>query len=121
MTSWPFGEYVKHRWPGAWVNSCFRRESGPLASDLIREAVAVTRWRYGTPPTLGMVTFIDPNKVRHKRDYGRCYLRAGFELDGETEGGLIAVRITPERMPEPMSPFGFKEQFDFDFTPEEIR
>jgi hypothetical protein len=28
VTSWPFAEYVRHRWPGAWVNSCFRREGG---------------------------------------------------------------------------------------------
>jgi hypothetical protein len=25
-TSWPFAEYVRHAWPGAWVNSLFRRE-----------------------------------------------------------------------------------------------
>ena len=115
VTSWPFSEWVKHRWAGAWVNSCFRRESGPLASDLIREAVAVTRWFYGTPPELGMITFIDSKKVRHKRDFGRCYLRAGFEPDGETQGGLIAVRLRPENMPEPMPPFGYQEQADFDF------
>jgi hypothetical protein len=62
-----------------------------------------------------MVTFIDREKVKHKRDFGRCYLRAGFERDGETQGGLVAVRLRPENMPEPISPFGFHEQFDFDF------
>jgi hypothetical protein len=118
VTSWPFAEYVKHRWPGAWVNSCFRRESGPLASELIRDAVAVTRWFYGDPPALGMVTFIDREKVKHKRDFGRCYLRAGFERDGETQGGLVAVRLRPENMPEPLSPLGFHRQFDFGFVKE---
>jgi hypothetical protein len=68
-----------------------------------------------------MVTFIDPGKVRHKRDYGRCYLRAGFEPDGYTKGGLIAVRMAPDRMPEPLSPFGLKEQIGFDFSPGVIR
>ena len=116
VTSWPFPEWVKHRWPGAWVNSCFRRESGPRASDLITEAVAVTRWFYGEAPTLGMVTFIDPNKVRNKRDFGRCYLRAGFERDGETEGGLIAIRMRPERMPEAMAPLGYRHQYDLCFA-----
>lgn len=106
VTSWPFGEYVKHRWPGAWVNSCFRREGGALASDLIRDAISATRWFYGTPPPFGMVTFIDCGKVRRKRDYGRCYLRAGFVPDGETKGGLLAFRIKPEDMPEPIAPWG---------------
>lgn len=28
VSSWPFAEYVRHAWPGAWVNSLFRREGG---------------------------------------------------------------------------------------------
>src|SRR5205809_831618 len=55
VTSWPYARYVKHRWAGAWVNSLFRRESGPLASELIREAVAATRW-FWAPPPLGIVS-----------------------------------------------------------------
>lgn len=53
-----------------------------------------------------MVTFIDRGKVKHKRDYGRCYLRAGFKPDGETKGGLLAFRIAPEDMPEAVEPYG---------------
>lgn len=106
VTSWPFAEWVKHRWPGAWVNSCFRREGGARASDLIRDAVAATRWFYGDPPALGMVTFIDRDKVKPRRaGYGKCYLAAGFEEDGETEGGLLAVRLKPENMPEAAKPW----------------
>jgi hypothetical protein len=104
VTSWPYAQYVKHRWGGAWVNSCFRREGGELASEMILEAVACTRWYWPEIPELGMVTFIDRDKVRHKRDYGRCYLRAGFEPDGETEGGLLAFRLRLEKMPEPLIP-----------------
>src|SRR5690242_11512118 len=62
VTSWPLAEYVKHEWAGAWVNSLFRRElaCAHLASDLIRAAVAVTRWHAATewkcePPPLGIV------------------------------------------------------------------
>lgn len=107
VTSWPYGQYVKHRWPGAWVNSLFRREGGSMqASDMIREAVAATRWYWPDVPELGMVTFVDADKVRHKRDPGRCYLRAGFERDGTTKGGLVALRMRPEAMPEPMAPMG---------------
>lgn len=104
VTSWPFAEYVKHRWAGAWVNSCFRRESGPLASELIREAIAATRFFWPDPPALGMITFIDPEQVRHKRDLGRCYRRAGFRPDGFTQGGLFALRLAPEDMPTALAP-----------------
>jgi hypothetical protein len=111
VTSWPFAEYVKHQWPGAWVNSLFRRESGPEASALILEAVAATRWFFGDPPALGLVTFVDPKKVKptYRRGlaiYGYCYLKAGFERDDDTVGGLWAWRLSPERMPQPCAPRG---------------
>lgn len=105
VTSWPYAEYVKHEWAGAWICSLFRNEGEALASDLIREAVAVTRWRYGAPPDLGMVTFVDAEKVRHKRDPGRCFVKAGFERCGATKGGLLAFRMGIERMPEPEPPY----------------
>jgi hypothetical protein len=105
VTSWPYAEYVKHRWPGAWVNSCFRREGGAKASALIRDAVSATRWFYGQPPVLGMITFIDRDKIKPRRaGYGKCYLAAGFEEDGETVSGLLALRLKPERMPAPEAP-----------------
>lgn len=106
VSSWPFAQYVKHAWAGAWVNSCFRRESGPVASQLIREAVAATRWVWGDPPELGMVTFVDRSKVKRKRDWGRCYRRAGFRPCGETKGGLYALQLLPEDMPAPEAPLG---------------
>ena len=107
VTSWPFAEYVKHRWPGAWVCSAFRREGGRvLASDLIRAAVAATRWKWPDVPPLGMVTFVNASKVRAKADPGRCFLLAGFEPDGATAGGLLAFRMRPEVMPAVVSPRG---------------
>jgi len=101
VTSWPFAEYVKHAWAGAWVCSCFRNESPHLASELIRQALAATRWYWGDPPDLGMVTFVDTRQVRRKRDPGRCYLRAGFQRAGWTAGGLLALTIQPQEMPAP--------------------
>lgn len=109
VTSWPFAEYVRHAWAGAWVNSCFRREGGAKASDLIRDAVAATRWHWGDPPSLGMVTFVDADKVRHKRDPGRCYLRAGFRHVGETKGGLVALQLLPDDMPSAAAPIRAQE------------
>jgi hypothetical protein len=103
VTSWPFPEYVKHDWPGAWINSTFRRESGTeLASDMIRAAVAATRHHWPDVPDLGMITFVDPTKVRHKRDPGRCYRKAGFRLIGRTRSGLLTWQMLPEDMPDPV-------------------
>jgi hypothetical protein len=101
VTSWPFAEYVRHAWAGAWVCSIFRNESPHLSSELIREAVAATRHVWPDVPDLGMVTFVDAGKVRPKRDPGRCYLRAGFRRAGETKGGLVALQMLPADMPDP--------------------
>jgi hypothetical protein len=104
VSSWPLAEYVQHRWAGAWVCSCFRNEGPDLSSDLIREAVAITRWRWPDNP-LGMVTFVDPAKVRHKRDPGRCFVRAGFRRVGLTKDrGLIALALEVADMPEALEP-----------------
>ena len=102
ITSWPFAQYVKHAWAGAWVCSAFRNEGAHLSSELIRDAVAATLAEYGEPPSIGMITFVDTTKTRRKRDPGRCYLRAGFKNAGLTKGGLIALQLLPEDMPDPM-------------------
>lgn len=109
VTSWPFAEYVKHAWPGAWVCSAFRNESTHLSSELVTEAVAATLSVWPDPPALGMVTFVNAAKVRHKRDPGRCFLRAGFLRVGETKGGLVALQLLPEDMPEAEPALGTQE------------
>jgi hypothetical protein len=101
VTSWPFAEYVRHAWAGAWVCSMFRNEGDQLSSELIRQAVAITRARWLDVPALGMITFVNRDKVRPKRDPGRCFLRAGFVNVGETKGGLVALQLLPRQMPEP--------------------
>lgn len=106
VSSWPFAEYVKHAWAGAWMCSCFRNEGPTLSSELIKEAVAITRWYWGNPPPLGMVTFVDPEHVRKKRDFGRCYRKAGFKPCGQTKGKLLALQLLPSEMPEPIQPIG---------------
>ena len=112
VTSWPFAEYVKHAWAGAWVNAAFRREPecGYLATELIRQAVAATRWKYGDPPELGMVTMIDTAKVRPTRVrggvnvWGWTYLKVGFRAVGHTKGGLLVLQLLPAAMPPPAEP-----------------
>lgn len=114
VTSWPFAEYVKHAWAGAWVNSLFRNETDERASDLICEAVAATCFQWRVPDS-GMITFVDPKAVpgtpvRGERVYGHCYLRAGFKHVGFTKGGLWAWQLLPENMPEPAPAIGQNER-----------
>lgn len=109
VTSWPFAEYVRHAWAGAWVNSLFRNEGDHLSSDLIRHAVAHTREWWPSVPELGVISFVDATKTKPKEVPGWCYRRAGWSHVGYTAGGLWAFQQLPSRrigrrgtpMPEP--------------------
>jgi hypothetical protein len=108
-TSWPFAEWVRHAWPGAWVCSAFRNEGAARASTLITDAVAATRAILGDPPALGMITFVDrarvrPTMVRSVPTWGWTFRQAGFVDAGETAGGLLALRLPPDAMPPPCRP-----------------
>jgi hypothetical protein len=102
VTSWPIAEYVQHTWAGAMVNSLFRREAGPLASDLIIAATRATRARWPDLPPLGIVSFVDPEKTRRKRDPGRCYRKAGWTHVGYTAAGLWTYQLLPGDFPDPL-------------------
>jgi hypothetical protein len=116
VTSWPFAEYVKHQWAGAWVCSAFRSEGAGKASELITQALAASKAFFGDPPPLGLVSFINRSKVkptivRGKPVWGWTWLKAGFRVIGETKGGLLALGIDPADMPNatpalPMSMHG---------------
>jgi hypothetical protein len=105
--SYPKPEFVHHAWPGAWICSIFRNEgAGPLASDMIRDAMAVMQTLYGPPPELGCVTFVDPRKVPGIMEHGErikgfCFHKAGFRIVGETKKGLLAWQMLPANMPAP--------------------
>ncbi|HEY4112887.1 MAG TPA: hypothetical protein VGM17_02395 [Rhizomicrobium sp.] len=104
--SFPKPEFVKHAWAGAWIVSIFRNENaGPLASDMIREAMAILQTLYPVP-ALGCVTFVDPKKVRGVPVRGElvkgfCFRMAGFRAVGETKKGLLAWQLLPHEMPAP--------------------
>lgn len=114
VTSWPFAEYVKHAWGGAFVCSAFRREvrRGHQASTLIRLAIAHTRHVVGGLPLItskkhgpvSFVTFVDTTQTKPKVHPGACFRHAGFEHDGETEGGLVALVLPWAAMPDPAPP-----------------
>lgn len=100
VTSWPFAEYTKHDWAGAWVCSAFRNEGAGTASDLIRAAVASTARKWPDVPEKGMVSFIDPSKVeprpiRGRETWGHSWFAAGFHHAGYTRGGLWVMQMLP--------------------------
>lgn len=104
VTSWPFAEYTRHQWAGAFVNSLFRKECPGVASEFIREACAATAAEYPDIPPLGMVTFIDPKEVTERKVRGRVciahsYFEAGFVHVGYTKAGLWVMQLTPEKFP----------------------
>lgn len=127
VTSWPFAEWVKHDWAGAWVCAAFRNEGVHSASILIKQALSASRAVLGEPPELGMITFIDrrcrkckkqfqkcgcaepnwivrPTMVHGKPVWGWTYRKAGFVDAGETKGGLLALQIWPNSMPPAIRP-----------------
>jgi hypothetical protein len=108
VTSWPFAEYVKHAWAGAWVCSAFRNEGAARSSDLIKQAVAATRAYFGEPPALGMITFVDRSKTRPKANPGHCYIIAGFRPTDDSKGGLATLQMLPGRMPAAEAAVGFQ-------------
>jgi hypothetical protein len=55
---------------------------------------------WGKPPLEGLITFVDPKKVRPKANPGYCFLRAGFTICGSTPKGLIVLRCAPENFPK---------------------
>lgn len=117
VTSWPFAEYVRHAWAGAWVCSAFRNEGAGKASDLITDALSATREFFGTPPDLGMITFVDrrkvkPTIVRGQEVWGWTYRKAGFVDAGETKGGLLALQMLPGAMPVPKMALGFQSELE---------
>lgn len=59
-------------------HSCFifRNDGGPLSSTIIRQAVAITALIWGPA---AFITYVAINKVKHKRDPGRCFIKAGFK------------------------------------------
>jgi hypothetical protein len=67
----------------------FRNESKELSSSLILEAegLALNKW----PDTKRFFTYVDPRKVRHKRDPGRCFFRAGWKKIGITKVNKLLI------------------------------
>lgn len=72
----------------------FRNERPDLykSSDLVlaAEPYAHRRW-----PGERLYTYVNPWKVRAKRDPGRCFRKAGWSPCGTTRGGLLILEKPP--------------------------
>lgn len=65
----------------------FRNEGASLSSDLIREADDLAWQRWTDEPR--HFTYIDASEVRHKRDPGRCFIKAGWRKCGVSANGKL--------------------------------
>jgi hypothetical protein len=60
----------------------FRNDGAGLSSDLIRQACASAWERW---PGERLYTYVNPRKIRRKRDPGRCFRKAGWQPCGVTQ------------------------------------
>lgn len=67
----------------------FRNESVSRSSGLILDAEGWARRRW--PAAERFYTYVNPEKIRRKRDPGRCFRRAGWRPCGETVSGLLVL------------------------------
>lgn len=87
-----------------WDNPYFRNESNQDSSELIYDALAVTRHLWGLSPLDGFHTFIDPAKVKRTRwngreqPYGFVYWLVGFTRGADTQKGLLRYVLTSGRL-----------------------
>ena len=96
-TSWPFADYVRHAWAGAWVNSLFRNEGTlpVLGPDPVGGGSYPRQMAGRSRPWHGLLC--RPEKTTPKEVPGWCYRRAGWWHVGFTEGGLYAFQQLPGR------------------------
>lgn len=103
-----------------WDNPYFRNESGGIASEMIREAIAITLsiWQ-DILPRDGFHSFVDSKQVkptmrRGRPVYGWCFEKAGFYLWPErTKSKKLLRYILPLAQLlqiEPMQPYREQQQ-----------
>ncbi len=90
----------KHRADGQIGVECaiYRRETGGLASVMLRSAMALAWSRFGGER---LFTFVDPRKVeptmvRGHPVWGFCFYKAGWSFCGLTAKGLHILECLPE-------------------------
>jgi hypothetical protein len=78
------------------VNCAIFRNEGTVAgrASALIEAAKILAWERW--PGERLYTYVDPAKVRHKRDPGRCFIRAGFRQCGVTPNGKLIFEVLPD-------------------------
>lgn len=109
----PSARLTRPRFDGldVWDCSLFRVEHRTVhASELIQEAVAITRRIWEPLPVDGFYTTINPRKVapikrRGQLMWGYCYLKAGWEIQEErTKARDLIILILPYHKLEAVVP-----------------
>ena len=72
--------------------SIFRNEGDILSSVLISEACEWADAKWGK---LRKYTYVNPEKIKHKRDPGRCFIKAGWHNAGISPQGLVILELAP--------------------------
>lgn len=118
LSSWQDELGRKHLHGDAFVCSLFRNEGPELSSELVADAVAATRNEWGVAPA-GFLTFVDLERIRRKRDPGRCFRRAGFEPIGHTlDRGLLVLRLEPAAFPDAEPALALQLELELDYATE---
>jgi hypothetical protein len=91
------------RMDGFLGHSCFifRNDGGPQSSGIIRQAVAITAIDWNLAP---FITYVAIDKVRRKRDPGRCFIKAGFQpiriKEKTKHGRMLRLEMTQDEVRE---------------------
>ena len=93
------GDAVWVTWAGirddkfdSWECTLFRNESGNLSSELICQAVDITKKYWGNLPSDGITTTVASDKIRSVNP-GYCFKMAGWKHIGRTKvNGLIILQ-----------------------------
>lgn len=112
-----------------WDNPYFRNESSGRASEMIREAIAITLWIWAPLseliPSDGFHSFVDSRYVkptirRGQPVYGYCFQKAGFELcDKRTKSRNLLRYILPAshlRQIRPLEPMSEQLRLQIDLN-----
>jgi hypothetical protein len=110
LTHWP-DAHLAMDGLDCWRCSIFRNEGATLpgasqpvlSSELIRAAMALTAALWTARPTAdpGWVTWVDPTRVRPKRDPGRCFRKAGWTVDRAWSHPRLLRLRAPLDTPDP--------------------
>ena len=91
------GDAVWVTWQGirddgfnAWECTIFRNESRHLSSELIKQAVEITKRYWGQLPPDGIITMVAPDKIKSKNP-GYCFKQAGWKYIGRTKVNKLII------------------------------